>query len=192
MYVHVLTRSWELISWFVWEWRRGVCGVDASVFSSASPRGVCGRWEGGRWWWSGAAFPQSRTVQWVGTKRLDGGPPDWPAPARAPRPAKTRSTAPVQTRELAALFVCLRAGISRLEQYGTSSPPRPHSGTTRTHSKAMQSSLVQEGGIWWRQTSCIRRDWFLLCLEFMLAGVFTTLLWRQGPASPPVCHQSHA
>lgn len=63
----------------------------------------------------GAALPQSRAVRWAGTKRRDGGRLDWPGPAKAPRPAKTQGTAPVQTRELAALFVCLRAVRPRLE-----------------------------------------------------------------------------
>lgn len=89
----------------------------------------------------GAALPQSRTVQWAGTKRLDRGLLDWTSPAKALRPAKTQGAAPVQTRELAALFVCLRAVKAGLEQYAATSPSRSHSDTVRNHSKAMKTSI---------------------------------------------------
>ena len=100
----------------------------------------------------GAALPQSRTVRWAGTKQLDGGVLDWPGPVRAPRPAKMQGTAPVQTRELAALFLCLSAGRPGLEQYATPSPLRSHSDTIRIHSEAMKTSPIQSvypgGGNW--------------------------------------------
>lgn len=100
--------------------------------------------EGGRAVVGGAARPQSTTVRWAGTKTLDRGRLDWPNQpgwTRAPRPAKTQGTAPVQTRELAALFVCWRTVRPRLEQYVASSP-RSHSVTMRIHSMAMKTSLA--------------------------------------------------
>lgn len=136
----------------------GWCGVERlHQYSAVAPCEECvgGGKEGGMVVVvvvGGAALPQSRTVRWAGTKRHDGGLLDWPGPARAPRPAKTQSTAPVQTRELAALFACLTAITPGLEQYATSSPQRSHSHTMRIHTKAMKTSLVHSvcpgGGIW--------------------------------------------
>lgn len=199
-HMHTHTHSRELIGWcvcvFVWEWKWGG-GVEWSGCISIQQwlpvRSVweVGRREGGMVVVvvGGAALPQSRTVRWAGTKRHDGGLLDWPGPARAPRPAKTQSTAPVQTRELAALFACLTAITPGLEQYATSSPQRSHSHTMRIHTKAMKTSLVHSvcpgGG-----TSPKRQDCFLSCVVFMLAGIVTTLLWGQRLASHE-CNQSH-
>lgn len=88
-----------------------------------------------------AARSQSRTARWAGTKRHDGGLLDWPSSARARRPAKTKGAAPLQT-ELASLFVCLRAGRPRPQQYAASSQPRLHSDTVRIHIKEKKSFLV--------------------------------------------------
>lgn len=109
-----------------------------------------GEKEGG-WRWAGQPFLRAERCDGLEQSGSTGGRLDWPRSARAPRPAKTQGTAPVQTRELAALFVCLRAVKPRLEQYAASFPPRSHSETMRIHSRAMKTSLVglfvQDGGV---------------------------------------------
>lgn len=148
----------------------GVWGVERlHQYSAVASYEECvgGEKEGGRVLvveMGGAAHLQSRTVQWAGTMQLDRGLLDWPSPARAPGPAKTQGTAPVQTRELAALFVCLRAIGPRPERHVI--PTKFPIG----REKATKTSLALL-----YQNSALRCVWFLsenMCL------------WK---LSPPCC-----
>lgn len=124
-------------------------------YSELAPYEECvgGGKEGGwYWWWAGQPFLRAEQCDGLEQSSSTGGVLDWPGPVRAPRPAKMQGTAPVQTRELAALFLCLSAGRPGLEQYATPSPLRSHSDTIRIHSEAMKTSPIQSvypgGGNW--------------------------------------------
>lgn len=128
---------------FMWEWRWGVLlsEVAASVFSSGSLSGVCGRWGGGMVVviLGRAAVIRAEQCNGLEQSGTAGGcliGPARPGPQNLP---KWKGIAPVQTRELVALFLCQRAVRPGLQQCATSS--RPRSDTVRIHNKAMNPPL---------------------------------------------------
>lgn len=110
VYMHVDTHSWELIRICVCacESEDGGGGVEwLHQYSELAPYEECvgGGKEGGwYWWWVGQPFLRAEQCNVLEQSSSTGGLLDWPGPVRGPRPAKMQGAAPVQTRELAALF----------------------------------------------------------------------------------------